>query len=72
MAGFKFNNKHTNEFGLILLEREISPPSKNKIKRKRTVSPEWKKVQEFCAHHDIEIVTDPKTGKPIVKVIDLE
>lgn len=32
MAGFKFNNKHTNEFGLILLEREISPPSKNKIK----------------------------------------
>ena len=46
--------------------------SKDKIKRKRTVSPEWKKVQEFCAHHDIEIVTDPKTGKPIVKVIDLE
>ena len=32
MAGFKFNNKHTNDFGLILLEREISPPSKNKIK----------------------------------------
>ena len=32
MAGFKFNNKHTNELGLILLEREISPPSKNKIK----------------------------------------
>lgn len=32
MAGFEFNNKHTNEFGLILLEREISPPSKNKIK----------------------------------------
>ena len=30
MAGFKFNNKHTNELGLILLEREISPPSKNK------------------------------------------
>lgn len=32
MSGFKFNKKHTNEFGLILLEREISPPSKNKIK----------------------------------------
>ena len=46
--------------------------SRDKIKRKRTVSPEWKKVQEFCAHHDVEIVTDPKTGKPIVKVIDLE
>lgn len=37
--------------------------SKDKIKRKRTVSPEWKKVQEFCAHHDVQVVTDKKTGK---------
>lgn len=45
--------------------------SKDKIKRKRTVSPEWKKVQEFCAHHDVQVVTDKKTGKKYVKVIDL-
>lgn len=47
--------------------------SKERLKKmKPTPSPEWKKVQEFCAHHDIEIVTDPKTGESIVKVIDLE
>lgn len=45
--------------------------SRDKIKRKRTVSPEWKKVQEFCAHHDVQVVTDKKTGKKYVKVIDL-
>lgn len=30
--GFKVNGKHTNDFGLILLERSISPPAKKKIK----------------------------------------
>ena len=45
--------------------------SKDKIKRKRTVSPEWKKVQGFCAHRDGQVVTGKKTGKKYVKVIDL-
>lgn len=34
MAGFRINDKHTEDFGLILLSRDIGSPTKNKIKEK--------------------------------------